>query len=257
MRRGPVILERESELQVKFTKRHTAPRDIEVKSHFRQTVVRGGYVAPQPKQAQNVFVKISYRGNYNGITNFKRAHRDNLKYLTRDGHLNGFSADADGLTLNAMHKQTADWGNDNRFYKIIVAAEMGYKMDQTQHARETMKLVEKDLLTDEERKQGLKIEWIAVQHWDTNQPHYHIEMRARVGDRELRISDGYASHGFQARAREAATNMLGYRTSRGVDIAEKHSVIEAKRQELGITVTDDMKRELREEMKRNREVGIE
>jgi type IV secretory pathway VirD2 relaxase len=97
-----------------------------------------------------------------------------------------------------------------------------------------METVARDLLTEDELKRGVRLEWVGVEHWDTDHPHMHVMMRARVEDRNLRLSSGYVSHGLRTRAREVATQHLGYRAERGVDLNEKRRIVMERRQQMGL-----------------------
>ena len=60
-------------------------------------------------------------------------------------------------------------------------------------ARELVGQMEKDLST--------KLDWVAVDHWNTDNPHIHVLVRGRADDgKDLVISRDYISHGFRQRA---------------------------------------------------------
>jgi hypothetical protein len=68
-----------------------------------------------------------------------------------------------------------------------------------------------------ERDLGTKLEWIAVDHWDTDNPHTHVVLRGKDDSgKDLIIAPEYISGGMQARARELATEWLGLRTEREI-----------------------------------------
>jgi len=60
---------------------------------------------------------------------------------------------------------------------------------------------------------GTHLEWVAVDHWDTANPHTHVVLRG-VDDvgRDLVIDREYLSHGMRRRACELASEWLGPRT---------------------------------------------
>jgi hypothetical protein len=59
---------------------------------------------------------------------------------------------------------------------------------------------------------GTRLTWIAVDHWDTDNPHTHIILRGRHEDgRDLVIPREYVSHGFRSAAQDIATERLGPR----------------------------------------------
>ena len=60
---------------------------------------------------------------------------------------------------------------------------------------------------------GREIEWAAVNHYNTDNPHVHVIVRGVDGEgNELRISRDYISNGLRNRASELATKELGLRS---------------------------------------------
>jgi type IV secretory pathway VirD2 relaxase len=60
---------------------------------------------------------------------------------------------------------------------------------------------------------GTRLDWVAVDHWDTDNPHTHVVLRGKDdGGRDLVIARSYISHGMRLRASEVATTWLGPRT---------------------------------------------
>lgn len=69
------------------------------------------------------------------------------------------------------------------------------------------------LMTRMEADLGTKLEWVAVDHWDTDNPHTHIVLRGKdESGHDLVIARDYISHGMRLRAGELATDWLGPRT---------------------------------------------
>ena len=60
---------------------------------------------------------------------------------------------------------------------------------------------------------GTRLDWIAVDHHDTGNPHTHVVLKG-VDDQgaDLVIARDYISHGFRLRASELATDLLGPQT---------------------------------------------
>jgi hypothetical protein len=57
------------------------------------------------------------------------------------------------------------------------------------------------------------LDWVAVDHWDTDNPHTHIVLNGRTaGKEDLVIAPDYMAHGLRMRASEIATEWLGPRT---------------------------------------------
>jgi type IV secretory pathway VirD2 relaxase len=147
-----------------------------------------------------------------------RAH---LRYIQRDGvtregapgELYGRDADqADGKAF----LERCD--GDRHQFRFIVSAEDGAEYpDLKPYVRRLMTQAEHDL--------GTKLDWVAVDHFNTDQPHTHIMLRG-VDDRgeNLIIAREYISHGFRERAAELATLDLGPRTDLEIENRLRHDV---------------------------------
>ena len=81
-------------------------------------------------------------------------------------------------------------------------------------ARELVGQMEKDL--------GTKLDWVAVDHWNTQHPHVHIIVRGVADDgQDLVISRDYIKEGMRARAQDLVTQELGPRSD--LDIRARSS----------------------------------
>jgi type IV secretory pathway VirD2 relaxase len=61
-------------------------------------------------------------------------------------------------------------------------------------------------MSEMERDLGTKVEWIAVDHWNTEHPHVHVIVRGKGDDgQDLVISRDYISHGLRTRAEHLVT----------------------------------------------------
>jgi hypothetical protein len=92
----------------------------------------------------------------------------------------------------------------------MISPEFGEKLDLKEHTRAFMDQVEKDL--------GTKLTWVAVDHYNTDNPHVHLLIRGiDENGKALDIDSGYLKSGMRLRSKEIATNQLGHRTE---DMAE-------------------------------------
>jgi len=100
----------------------------------------------------------------------------------------------------------AGWqrSGDAHVFKIVLSPEHGDRLDLQDFTRATLQLMEKDL--------GRKLEWVAIDHYNTNHPHVHLCLRGvdRDGQR-LTLSRDYLNRGIRTRAGEVATVALGWR----------------------------------------------
>ena len=132
-----------------------------------------------------------------------------LNYLRRDGVTRDgekarmFGPEIDDMDAGAFAERCQD---DRHHFRFIVSPEGAVDMtDLKAHARELMGQMEKDL--------GMKLDWLAVDHWNTDNPHIHIILRGRADDgQDLVISRDYIKEGMRARAQDLVTQELGPRT---------------------------------------------
>jgi type IV secretory pathway VirD2 relaxase len=135
--------------------------------------------------------------------------RTHLSYLKRDGVARDGSPDE----LYDAREEKIDGGafsarcaEDRHQFRFIVAPEDGQRLDD-------LKPFVRDLMTDVERDLGTKLDWVAVDHYNTGHPHSHIVVRGKTDrDEDLIIARDYISHGMRARAAELLTLELGPRT---------------------------------------------
>lgn len=142
-----------------------------------------------------------------------RSTEQHLRYIERDG----ITRDGERGQLFDAHDDSASGyeferqGRDDRHqFRVIVSPEDGSDIgDLKGFARDLMAQVERDLET--------KLEWIGVEHWDTDEPHVHLVIRGKdERGQDLIISPEYISDGMRARASELATKWLGRRSERDI-----------------------------------------
>jgi type IV secretory pathway VirD2 relaxase len=131
-----------------------------------------------------------------------------LSYLRRDGVTrDGAPGRMFDSTGDADHRAFAErCEGDRHHFRFIVSPEDAAELaDLRTYTRDLMATAERDL--------GTRLDWVAVDHWNTEHPHIHVLVRGRADDGEnLVISRDYISDGFRARAAERATLELGPRT---------------------------------------------
>ncbi|UYY57020.1 relaxase/mobilization nuclease RlxS [Sphingomonas sp. S2-65] len=147
-----------------------------------------------------------------------RAH---LRYIQRDGVTReGMPGELYGRDMEAADgKAFLDrCAGDRHQFRFIVSAEDGAEYpDLKPYVRRLLAQVEHDL--------GTRLDWVAVDHFNTDQPHTHIMLRG-VDDRgeNLVIAREYIAHGFRERAAELVTLDLGPRTDREIHDRLRHDV---------------------------------
>ncbi|MBR0823160.1 DUF3363 domain-containing protein [Bradyrhizobium liaoningense] len=129
-----------------------------------------------------------------------------LSYLKRDGVTRSgeraemFDASSDRADGAAFAERCQD---DRHHFRFIVSPEdAGEVTDLKAFARDLARQMEADL--------GTRLDWVAVDHWNTDNPHAHLLVRG-VDDKgaDLVISRDYISRGLRSRAEELVAIELG------------------------------------------------
>ena len=132
-----------------------------------------------------------------------------LRYIERDGAGRdgepgrAYGPQTDEADLDAFKERCAD---DRHHFRFIVSPEDGAELDDLRtYTRHLVNRMEADL--------GTRLDWVAVDHWNTDNPHTHLIVRGRDDTgKDLIIASDYIAHGFRHRAAELATEWLGPRT---------------------------------------------
>ena len=137
------------------------------------------------------------------------ATKAHLRYIQRDG----VTRDGEAGTLYSRDHDDADGkaflacsDGERHQFRLIIAAEDGAKFaDLKPFIRDLMAKMEKDLAT--------KLDWVAVDHYNTGHPHTHVVIRGRDEyGRDLVIAKSYISHDIRAQAQRLVTLELGPET---------------------------------------------
>jgi len=137
-----------------------------------------------------------------------------LRYLQRDGTTRDGER---GQLYGPDHEDAADGKaflergvGDRHQFRFIVAPEDGAEYEDLKPlVRRWMKQVEHDL--------GTKLDWVAVDHFNTGHPHSHVIARGKdeLG-KDLIIAREYMTQGLRARAAELVDLDLGPRSPREI-----------------------------------------
>ncbi len=124
--------------------------------------------------------------------------------VTRDGaEARMFDATSDDADTEAFVERCE--GDRHHFRFTVSPEDAGRMADLRAFTRELMADAESDL--------GARLDWVAVDHWNTDNPHVHVLVRGRADDgQDLVISRDYISQGFRGRAAERVTLELGPRS---------------------------------------------
>src|SRR5260370_462147 len=148
-----------------------------------------------------------------------------VAYLEREGVTHD-GADArmfDARSAAADEQAFAERCRDDRHhFRFIVSPEDAAELQD-------LRTFTRELMADAERDLGTRLDWVAVDHWNTDNPHVHVLIRGRGDDGEdLVISRAYISRGFRDRAAERVTLELGPRSEQEIRSALEKEV-EAER----------------------------
>lgn len=138
-----------------------------------------------------------------------KAVATHLRYIERDGTTRdgqrgqAYGPDSDAADLQSFERRGR---SDRHQFRFIVSVEESPELEDLKgFTGQLMQRVQTDLET--------QLDWVAVDHWDTDNPHTHIVLRGRAADgQNLVIAPDYMAHGMRKRASELATEWLGPRT---------------------------------------------
>lgn len=175
-------------------------------------------VGIRPKGSRRVVVKVRFtRLGDRGLA----ATHAHLKYLQRDGTTRDgqagalYDRDRDRVDGKDFLETCAD---DRHVFRIIVAAEDGDQYDD-------LKGLTRRLLSQMEKDLGTRLDWVAVDHFNTGHPHTHIVIRGRDDQGgDLVMARDYISGGIRARAEALVTLDLGPQT--------EHEIADGLRREI-------------------------
>ncbi|CAH0496437.1 DUF3363 domain-containing protein [Novosphingobium sp. CECT 9465] len=144
-----------------------------------------------------------------------------IAYLKRDGVTRDgregilFDASNDQADGEAFAGRCAD---DRHHFRFIVSPEDADQMaDLKAFTRELMRDMSQDLET--------QLDWVATDHWNTDNPHVHVLVRGVAHDgRDLIIDRDYIRAGLRARAEERVTIELGLRSEQDLRTALEREV---------------------------------
>jgi type IV secretory pathway VirD2 relaxase len=182
----------------------------------------GGKMARTRPYLQRCAVRVTYLNNK--TRGQWKAHG---RYLARESaaHENpaegvGFGRADQGIDIESRLENWQRAG-DERMWKLIISPEFGDLADLRRLTTDLMERVEKDLGTD--------LEWVAVEHHNTEHPHVHVVVRGLRSDGAgLRMSRDYIQQGIRSAAEHLCTRQLGFRTELDAADAERREIPESR-----------------------------
>jgi type IV secretory pathway VirD2 relaxase len=150
-----------------------------------------------------------------------RSTASHLRYIEREGvDRQGGPGQAYGPTTDAADTSAfEERGREDRHqFRFIVSPEDAEQLDDLRtYTRHLMARMEADL--------GTRLDWVAVDHWNTDNPHTHVVLDGKDDTgKDLIISRDYIAVGMRHRAAELATEWLGPRTELEIQRAMQREV---------------------------------
>ena len=148
-----------------------------------------------------------------------------LRYLQRDGTTREgdrgslYGRDADQVDGKPFLERSA---GDRHQFRFIVAPEDGAQYDD-------LKPVVRRLMDQAEQDLGTKLDWVAVDHFNTGHPHSHVIVRGKdEAGKDLVIARDYMTQGLRARAAEIVSLDLGPRTQQEIAASEAREIAQER-----------------------------
>ena len=180
-------------------KGHVKPSDL-TRGMGTGSRAAAGLIAPGGRR---VIVKARYTRIVGGDLSAAKAH---LKYIVRDGVTRegtqgqAYDAEGDRADATGFLERSA---NDPHQFRFVVSADDGGRLSD-------LKPFVRHLLSQMEHDLDTKLDWIAVDHFNTGHPHTHIVIRGRDDQgRDLVMARDYIAFGIRARAQSLITLELG------------------------------------------------
>ena len=149
-------------------------------------------------------VKASFRRNRHNGGWARHARYLAREQAQREGERGqGFDREREDLDMAATVRA---WERtDGLVWSVIISPEDAERMNLRQHVRDLTAAMERDL--------GTELEWVAIDHNNTDDKHVHLLVRGvRDDGRELMLDRDYISRGIRELSRELAERELGQRT---------------------------------------------
>ena len=134
--------------------------------------------------------------------------------------------EVDGRDFVARSQESFDGRGDPHQFRIMISPEDGAELarvngDGTPSLKETTRA----LMAQMEEDLGTRLDWVAVDHFDTAHPHTHIIARGVTHDgKGLNIAGEYISRGIRGRLEEELTRELGWKSELAIQQEMKREV---------------------------------
>lgn len=199
---------------------------------------RNIYVKDGDLYSRKVIIKAKYVKNNGG--SFKEKIRAHLSYIGRD-HAGKDSTKPDLFSNEAtqinIKNATEKFSQAEHNFRFIISPENGDKINLKEFSQTLVKNIETDL--------GVKLDWLAACHYDTNEPHVHLVIsgKDKLGKKVL-MSRDYISRGIRNRASQIVNKKLGIRSQQEVSKALEFDAVKNQKSILDVVIKNHIKDEL-------------
>ena len=171
--------------------------------------------APRPYGRRSV-VKASFRRN-GGKGGWVRHARYLAREQAQREHERGFGFDGVRSDLD-MAGIVREWERSDRLmWSLIISPEDADRVDLREHARDFVAGMERDL--------GTRLEWIAIDHHNTDDAHIHLLVRGvRDDGQTLTLDRDYIMRGLRELSQELIERELGPRLEPEVLLARERTI---------------------------------
>ena len=159
------------------------------------------------------FVKLAGDGFRKARAHLQYVQRDGVSQQGEPGKL--YNAEHDDIDGDQFLEQSR---KDRHQFRFIVSPEDASEL-------EDMKIYTRDLMDQMETDLRTKLDWVAVDHHNTDHPHTHIIARGVADDgKDLIIAKSYMASGFRERASQLMTDELGPRQTHEIAVSLRREV---------------------------------
>jgi hypothetical protein len=168
---------------------------------------RGAVVPPASPQSQQVIVRVD--------TPRAGARGTQLGYLTHGKALDGSDMVPYGPGSDDAQAFSRQYRQDAHRFVLYVSCPDITDVQRMHFIGHYMSQVERDL--------GCPLDWLAVNHYDTQHPHTHVLLRGQSQGEELYMKKHYFTEGVRRRAQQVLTRLIGPRAVE--ELAQEHQVM--------------------------------
>lgn len=156
--------------------------------YSRRVIVKASYIRAKDEKSRG---RIRHHLNYAGRNTLETETNATELYTTQEQSI-------------SIKDKIEDFEKAPHMFNIIISPEDGGKIDLKNFTRDFVKTVEIDLRT--------KLDWVAGNHYDTNEPHVHLLIKGLDDTgKKLLMTRDYISRGLRVRASQTINKKLGLR----------------------------------------------